>query len=200
MLICTYLNMLYTRQVRVVAVLVRLIPMLRTNEPFMAPSMTEDVLRAALDLGPLAVVLPLLVCQGMVTTALLTDDKYHTALPDFIVLRHVAGIEIQGLVLVFLLDEGLDDVGVMDTGIRGDVLLNEFCFLVGLDMLLVTVMNLVAFLGPAGINVLAAFLIELALPFPLALIWLRVPKFTAPAILDGGVLLTGVALPRSFNK
>ena len=87
---------------------------------------TEDVLHAAPDLGLLAVVLPLLVCQGMVTTALLADDRYHAALPDLILLRLVAGIEIQGLVPVFLLDEGLDDVGVMDTGIRGDVLLNEF--------------------------------------------------------------------------
>ena len=136
----------------------------------------------------------------MVTTALLADDRYHAALPDLIVLRLVAGIEIQGLVPVFLLDEGRDDVGVMDTGIRGDVLLNEFCPLVGLDMLLVPVVNLVAFLGPAGIDVLVAFLVELALPFPLALAWLRVPKFTAPAILDGGVLLTGVALPGNFNK
>ena len=50
--------------------------------------------------------------------AFLTNDRSHSALPDHIVFRLVAGIKKQRLAFVFLLNEGLDDIGVMDARIR----------------------------------------------------------------------------------
>ena len=57
--------------------------------------------------------------------AFLTNDRSHSALPDHIVFRLVAGIKKQRLAFVFLLNEGLDDIGVMDACIRSDVFLDK---------------------------------------------------------------------------
>ena len=83
------------------------------------------MLHTASGLGLLAVALLLLFCQRVVSMAFLTDDRSHSALPDHIVFRLVASIKIQRLALVFLLNEGLDDIGVMDACIRSDVFLDK---------------------------------------------------------------------------
>ena len=51
----------------------------------------------------------------------------------------------------------------MDTCIRGMVLLYEFGLLVCLDMILVTIVILTAFLRPTSINVLVGFLVQFIL-------------------------------------
>ena len=83
------------------------------------------MLHTASGLGLLAVALLLLFCQRVVAMAFLTDDRSHSALPDHIVFRLVAGIKKQRLAFVFLLNEGLDDIGVMDACIRSDVFLDK---------------------------------------------------------------------------
>ena len=98
-------------------------------------------------------------------------------------------IEIQRLILVLLLNEGFDDVGVMDAGIRSDVFLDELGLLVGLGMELIAVVLLTALLRPACIGVLVALLVRLV-----------IPQFPAVSRLDTLVLLTGVALLGSFHK
>ena len=121
--------------------------------------------------------------------AFLTDNRSHTTFPDHIVLRLVACIKIQWLAFVFLLNEGFDDIGVMDTGICGDVFLDKLGLLVGLGMEFIAVVLLTALLSPAGIGILVALLVGLVLPevFGIARLYLL-------------VLLPGVALLGSFYK
>ena len=125
----------------------------------------EDMLHAASNLGLLAVILLLLVCQRMVTMPFLADDGYHATLPDHIVLGFIAGIEIQRLSVVFFLNERLYDIGVVDTGICGDVFLNEFGLLVCLGMELIAIVLLAALLGPACIGILMALLVWIVILF-----------------------------------
>ena len=68
--------------------------------------------------------------------AFLTDDRSHAALPDHVVLRLIACIYIQRLAFVLPLNEGLDDIGVMDARIRSDVFLDKFGLLVDLNIAL----------------------------------------------------------------
>ena len=124
----------------------------------------EDMLHAASDLGLLAVILLLLVCQRMVAMAFLADDGYHAPLPDHIVLGFISGIEIQRLSVVLFLNERIYDIGVVDTGICGYVFLNEFGLLVCLGMELIAIVLLAALLGPAGISILMALLVWFVIP------------------------------------
>ena len=121
--------------------------------------------------------------------AFLTDNRSHTTFPDHFVLRLVACIEIQWLAFVFLPNEGFDDIGVMDAGICGDVLLDELGLLVSLGMELISIVLLAALLGPAGICILVALLVGLVLP-----------EVFATSLLYLLVLFAGVALLGSFYK
>ena len=124
----------------------------------------EDMLHAASNLGLLAVILLLPVCQRMVTMPFLADDGYHATLPDHIVLGFIAGIEIQRLSVVLFLNERFYDIGVVDTGICGYVFLNELGLLVCLGMELIAKVLLAALLGPACIGILMALLVWLVIP------------------------------------
>ena len=124
----------------------------------------EDMLHAASNLGFLAVILLLLVCQRMVTIPFLADDGYHATLHDHIVLGFIANIEIQRLSVVLFLNERTYDIGVVDTGICGYILLNEFGLLVCLGMELIAIVHLAALLGPACIGILMALLVWLVIP------------------------------------
>lgn len=88
----------------------------------------------------------------------------------------------------------------MYTGIRGVVLLDELSLLVDLDMVLVTIVVLTAFLRPSGIDVLVAALVGLVLlPF-LGVAFLGLPEGCSIAGLDLLVLLTGVALAGRLHE
>ena len=112
---------------------------------------------------PLTITAFLFVSQGMVLVSFLADDGIHAALDDHILLAFVSGIKPEVLSLVLLINERLDDIGVVHAGRRGVVLLDELCLLVGLDVVLVAIVLLSALLRPAGINVLVAALVGLAL-------------------------------------
>ena len=88
----------------------------------------------------------------------------------------------------------------MYAGIGGVVLLDELCLLVSLDVVLVAIVVLTALLRPAGIYILVAALVRLALLLLLGVALLCLPKATAVAILDLLVLIMGVVLAGSFHK
>jgi len=96
----------------------------------------------------------------MIPVALLADNRLHAALRDDILLADIAGIKPQILPFVFLLYKRLDDIGVVDAGICGSVLLNKFRLLVGLHVVFVAVVPLAALLRPSGIGVLVGTLEE----------------------------------------
>ena len=84
--------------------------------------------------------------------------------------------------------------------ICGVILLYELGLLVCLDVILVTIVILTAFLRPSGINVLVGLPVHLALLLLLGVAILGIPQAFAVAGLDLPVLLPGVPLLRSFNK
>ena len=112
------------------------------------------MLNAASVLGLDAVVLLLLVSQGIVAMPFLTNDRIHPTFSYYIILRFIASIQIQVLSLILLLYERFDDIGVVNTRISSVILLYEFGLLVCLDVILVTIVIFTTFLGLSGINVL----------------------------------------------
>ena len=148
----------------------------------------------------LTVALLLLVGQGMVPVAFLADNGFHAALRDIILLPDISGIEPEVLPLVLILDKRLNDVGVVYAGIGGVVFFDELRLLVGLDVVLVAIVVLTALLRPAGVNVLVAALVGLALLLLVRVTLLCLPKGTAVALLDLLVLLMGVMLTGSFHE
>ena len=143
---------------------------------------------------PLTVAAFLFISQRMVFVSFLANDRIHAALDDHILLAFVSGIKPEVLPLVLLVSERLDDIGVMHAGISGVVFLDELCLLVGLDVILVAIVILTAFLRPASIDVLVAALVRLALLLLLGVAILWLPKTAAVALFDLLVLFTGVAL------
>lgn len=148
----------------------------------------------------LLTVVLLLIGQGMVPVAFLADYWGHSALHDHILLSGISGIEPEVLSLVLLINEWLDDIGVMHFGRCSVVLLDELCLLVCLDVVLVTIVVLTALLRPTGIDVLVAALVGLALLLLLGVAILCLPKTAAVALLDLPVLFTGVALTGSLYE
>ena len=136
----------------------------------------------------------------MVPVAFLADNGVHAPLRDVLLLPDVSGIEPEVLPLVLILDQRLNDVGVVYAGIGGVVLLDELCLLVGLDVVLVAIVLLTALLRPAGIDILVAALVSLALLLLVRVTRLSLPKATAVAFLDLLVLLMGVVLAGSFHE
>ena len=96
----------------------------------------------------------------MVTMAFLADDRYHAILPDHVVLGFIAGIEMQRLTIVPILNERFYDIRIVDVGIRGGVFLNEFGLLVCLGIKLIAIVRFIAPLAVAGIRVLVTLLVE----------------------------------------
>ena len=80
------------------------------------------------------------------------------------------------------------------------VLLYEFGLLVSLDMILVTIVVLTAFLRSTGINVLVGFLVPLMLLLPFGVAILGIPQVFAVTGLDLLVLLLGVPLLWGFHE
>ena len=114
----------------------------------------------------------------------LANDRIHAALDDHILLAFVSGIKPEVLPLVLLISERLNDIGVMHAGSCGVVFLDEFCLLVGLDVVLVAIVILTALLRPAGIDVLVAALVSLALLLLLGVAILWLPKTAAVALFS----------------
>ena len=132
--------------------------------------------------------------------AFLTDDGIHATLGYDILLADISGIKPQVLSFVLLINERLNDIGVMYTGISGVVLLDELCLLVGLDVVLVAVVVLATLLCPASIDVLVAALVSLAILLLLGVALFCLPKAAAVAILDLLVLIMGFALAGASTK
>lgn len=136
----------------------------------------------------------------MVLVAFLTNDGVHSALLDHLPLALIPGIKPKVLSLVLLLNKRFNDIGVMHAGICGVVLLDEFCLLVGLDVVFVAIVVLAALLRSSGIDVLVAALVGLALPLLLGVAILCLPKVAAVTLLDLLVLITGVTLAGSLHE
>lgn len=117
LLICTYLNMLYTRQVRAVAALARTMPMLLTKEPFMAPSMKPKIYSTrhlVLDLWRLfcfcSSVRGWLRCPFSQMTGIIPHSMTTSSLASQPASRY------SGCPLSLFLNERIYDIGVVDTG------------------------------------------------------------------------------------
>ena len=136
----------------------------------------------------------------MIPVALLADNRLHAALRDDILLADIAGIKPQILPFVFLLYKRLDDIGVVDAGICGSVLLNKFRLLVGLHVVFVAVVPLAALLRLSGIGVLVGTLMGLALLLLCGVTVLCLPEILAVASLNLPVLLVSVVLVGSLDK
>ena len=100
---------------------------------------SEDVFYPASRPGLETVVSLLVICQRVVAMTFLADDRIHATFFHDVFLCLISCIQVQVLSLVFILNEGLDDIGVMDTRVCGVVLLYELGLPVSLDMVLVTI-------------------------------------------------------------
>jgi len=149
---------------------------------------------------PLTIAAFLFISQRMVLVSFLANDRIHAALDDHILLAFVSGIKPEVLPLVLLINKRLNDIGVMHAGSCGMVLLDEFCLLVGLDVVLVAIVILTALLRPAGIDVLVAALVGLALLLLLGVAFFWPLKTVAVSFLNLLVLFTGIALTGSFHE
>lgn len=105
----------------------------------------------------------------MVAMALFADNRVHSTFTDNLIFRLIPGIKVQVLSFVTFLYKRLDNIGVMDTCVRGCICFNELGLLVSLDMCLVAEVRFTAFLRVSRICILMAFLVWIVVPQALAI-------------------------------
>lgn len=127
----------------------------------------------------------------MIAVAFLANDGHHLGFPDlpFLIGADITGIKEQLLALVVLCQQRSYYLTVMDFRRGCPVFLDKLAAGIGLDVSLVTIERLAAFLCPACINVLVALLVRLV-----------IPQFIATAFFYRLVLIMSVALPGSNDK
>jgi len=107
----------------------------------------------------------------------------------FPLLRAVGRIGPDGTPTVLFVEQFIEYPAVEDCRVGYRMASDPLVFLVDVEVVLVTVMALAVFLGPAGIKILLALLVQLCFPF-----------FGHLALLDVRVLLAPVTVPRHVHQ